>query len=72
MHEGSKVTMRLEKHSEDWGVDTPDGGDPFDFTERTVCEDVSKMGEKKLAKMLDEIHREIHPEDFEDGEEEGG
>jgi hypothetical protein len=55
MYEGSKVTLRPEKYSENWGWDTPDGGDPFDFTNRKVCE---------------EIHREIHPEDFEDEEEE--
>jgi hypothetical protein len=30
---------------------------------------MSKMSEKRLVQMLDKIHREIHPEDFEDDEE---
>jgi hypothetical protein len=58
--------LRLERYTEDWPSLHPDSGYPFDLDERTVCKDVSKMGEKTLAKMLERIHREIHPEDFDD------
>ena len=57
--------LRLEKYGEKWQELHPED-DPMDGSLRTVCEDVSKMPEKKLLRMLTRIHMELAPEDFED------
>jgi len=54
-----KVLLRLEKYTEDWAYRDPDY-DQFDTSKRTVCEDVSRMSEKKLEKMLDKLEKELH------------
>ncbi|MBI4446113.1 MAG: hypothetical protein HY645_09390 [Acidobacteria bacterium] len=64
-----KPTLRLEKYSEQW-FDTHPEEDPLDFTKRTVCVDVSNMPENELLPLLDNVHREIAPEDFEAEEDE--
>jgi hypothetical protein len=55
-----KVVLRLEKYSEDG-----EHYDPFDIDARMVCEDVSKMPEKKLEKLLDKLDKEFHGDDDE-------
>jgi hypothetical protein len=69
MWDGNKPALRLEKYSEDWFAVHPED-DPLDFTERTVCDDVSRLSDKKVMAMLEKIHRELVPEDFENDEEE--
>jgi hypothetical protein len=69
MWKGNKPTLRLEKYLENWYELHPDDFDPFDFRARTVFEDVSKMSDKKVLDVLDKVHRELLPEDFEDEEE---
>jgi hypothetical protein len=68
MWKGNKPTLRLEKYLENWYEIHPDDFDPLDFRARTVCEDVSKMSDIKVLDVLDKIHRELVPEDFEDEE----
>lgn len=63
--EDGEPVLRLEKFSEDWYELHPDE-DPLDFTSRTVAEDVSKLSDKKVSALLEKIHRELAPEDFED------
>ncbi len=60
-----KPVLRLEKYSEDWFELHPDD-DPLDSPERTVCEDVSKLSDRKVLRLLDKVHRELVPEDYED------
>lgn len=60
-----RVILRLEKYTEDWQVREP-GFDPFDFSKRTVCQDVSKMSDRKLGKILDQLHEELYPEEYEE------
>jgi hypothetical protein len=69
MWKGSKPTLRLEKYLENWHELHPDDYDPFDFRARTVCDDVSSMSDKRVLALLNEVHRELIPEDFEDEEE---
>jgi hypothetical protein len=59
-----RVVLRLEKHTEDQGQD-PDYN-PFDTSKKTVCEDVSKMSETKLVKIINELYEELHPDEDED------
>ncbi|HWW16058.1 MAG TPA: hypothetical protein VN310_15460 [Candidatus Dormibacteraeota bacterium] len=64
-----RVVLRLEKHAENWLEIHPEDWDPFDFRQRTVCEDVSRMTDKKVLRLLDKVHCELIPEDYEDEEE---
>jgi len=61
-----KVTLRLDKYSEE--MTYRDDYDPTDPESRTVYKDVSKMSEKRLASIIDKLHKELHPddEDYED------
>jgi hypothetical protein len=59
----NKVVLRLEKYTEDL-ADSEDY-DPFDAESRTICEDVSKMTEKKLGKVLDKLDKKLHGDDDE-------
>src|ERR1700676_5229732 len=65
----SRPTLRLEKYSENWYEIHPDDFDPFDFRNRTVRDDVSKLSDKKVLALLHEVHRELIPEDFDEEEE---
>jgi hypothetical protein len=62
----NKPALRLEKSTEDWSERFPNDLDPFDFSNRTVCEDVSRLSDTKLLRLLDKVHRELIPEDFDD------
>ena len=61
-----KVVLRLEKYPDDWLERYPEGSDPEDASKRTVCEDVSHMPEHELELIIDKLHRELVPEDFEE------
>jgi hypothetical protein len=68
-----RVTLRLEKYSEDWeeiGVDY----DPFDPTNRTIHDDISEMSDKELEKVFKKLHEEAKDRfgDFDDDEEDEG
>lgn len=63
--------LALEKYTEDWYYCNPND-DPFDFSKRTICEDVSKLSDKQLEKLLDGMHRELTPEDYEEEDETSG
>jgi hypothetical protein len=69
MWEGKRPTLRLEKYSENWYEIHPEDSDPFDFSSRTVRDDVSKLSDKKVVALLNDVHRELIPEDFEEEEE---
>jgi hypothetical protein len=56
-----KVVLRLEKYSEDLAYS--EGYDPFDIDARLVCEDVSKMPERKVETILDKLDKELHWDD---------
>ena len=56
-----KVVLRLEKYSED--LASSEGYDPFDVDARMVCEDVSKIPEKRLEKILAKLDEELHGDD---------
>lgn len=56
-----KPALRLEKYSDDSDV-LPPIEDPLDFASRTVAEDVSKLSDKQLLRLLDKVHRELMPE----------
>lgn len=58
-----KVVLRLEKYSEE--LSYSEDYDPFNSEARTICKDVSGMSEEKLAKIIDNLDRELHPEDEE-------
>ena len=64
VHDGSKARLRLEKYAENWYALHPED-DRFDFTRRTVIKDVSEMPDAALLEMLDEVHQEMIPEDYE-------
>jgi hypothetical protein len=61
-----KVVLRLEKRIEGW-MEREEFmyHDPFDTSRLTVCEDVSKFSDRKLQKMLDALHRKLHPDEYE-------
>jgi hypothetical protein len=66
-----RPVLRLEKYIEEWGErDEKEYSDyygtGFDTSRRTVCEDASKMSESKLAKMIDKLYEELHPDDDEE------
>jgi hypothetical protein len=56
-----KPVLRLEKYTET--ITSSEGYNPFDLNARMVCEDVSRMSETKLEKILDNLDRELHPND---------
>jgi hypothetical protein len=49
-----RVTLRLEKYSEDIGPDY----DPFDASDRTIHDDISGMSKEKLEKVFKKLHKE--------------
>jgi hypothetical protein len=51
-----KPVLRLEKYTET--ITSSEGYNPFDLDERMVCEDVSKMSETKLEKILAKLNEE--------------
>ena len=51
MREGPRH-LALEKYTEDWYYRNPNDA-PFDFSKRTICEDVSKLSDEQLEKLLD-------------------
>ncbi len=62
---GSRPTLRLERHSEVWYELYPHDDDPSDPATRTVCEDVSILSDEEVMALVDKLHREVAPEDFE-------
>src|SRR5215469_11812970 len=68
------VVLRLEKYLEDWYDET----DYTDYVwmgvsaKRIACEDVTNVPDEKLVAMVNRVHYELIPEDFEEeGESEG-
>jgi hypothetical protein len=55
-----KIVLRLEKYREDWA------DREAIYYARLVCEDVSKMPEKNLDKILDQLYAELHADDDDD------
>ena len=52
-----KIVLRMEKRTEDWMTrDEFIYHAPFDTSRLTVCEDVSKISDKKLQGMLDHLY----------------
>jgi hypothetical protein len=67
IHVKDRVTLRLEKYSEDWeeiGVDY----DPFDASNRTIHDDISDMSDRELTKVFNELHEDAKERfgDFDD------
>jgi hypothetical protein len=67
-----RVTLRLEKYSEDWeeiGIDY----DPFDATNRTIYADISEMSAEQLKEIFNKLHDEAEERfgDYDDEEAEG-
>ena len=56
-----KPVLRLEKYTET--ITSSEGYDPFDLDARMVCEDVSRMSETKLVRILNKLEKELHPDD---------
>ena len=68
MWKDNKVVLRLEKYLENWDELHPDERlSWFDGPEhRIVRDDVSKMSDKRLLTLLDKVHQELIPGDFEE------
>lgn len=60
-----KVVLRLEKYTEDWAYRDSDY-EQFDTSNRSVCDDVSQMSDDEIAAIVDTLHRELHPDEYED------
>jgi hypothetical protein len=66
-----RVVLRLEKWLENWIELYPDDFEPMGVSkDRIACEDVTTVPDEKLVEMLDDIHYELIPEDFEEEEDE--
>ena len=61
-----KPVLRLEKYTET--ITSSEGYNPFDLDARMVCEDVSRMSETKLVRILNKLEKELHPDWDEDDE----
>ena len=66
------VALRLEKWLEEWYELHPEDFDEFMVISpnRIVKEDVSDIPDEELSEMLDDLHYELIPEDFEEVEDE--
>jgi hypothetical protein len=63
------VVLRLEKYLENWSEEYPDDGEWMGVSKsRIVTEDVANISDKNLCNMLDDLHAELIPEDFEEEE----
>ena len=60
-----KPVLRLEKYSEQ--LEYGESYNIFDMDSRRVCEDVSRMSETKLVRILEKLYKELHPDDDDDG-----
>ena len=64
-----EVVLRLEKYLENWSELNPDDFEYMGVSAgRIVCEDVSQISDDKLLAMLEDLHYELIPEDFEEDE----
>ncbi len=65
-----RVVLRLERWLENWNELYPDDIEPMGVSKnRIACEDVTSMPDEKLVEMLDDIHYQLIPEDFEEEED---
>jgi hypothetical protein len=65
-----RVVLRLEKWLENWYELYPDDIELMGVSKNQIaCEDVSTIPDEKLAEMLDDIHYQLIPEDFEEEED---
>jgi hypothetical protein len=63
------VVLRLERYLEDWNEQYPDDFEYMGISKsRIVNEDVSNVPDEQLCQMLDGVHRELIPDDFEEEE----
>jgi hypothetical protein len=67
-----RPTLRLEEYPENWFEFLREGSGPFDLKLQVVCADVSRLSDKKVFGLLDKVHRQLVPEDYEDEDEPGG
>jgi hypothetical protein len=64
-----RVVLRLEKWLENWYELYPGDIEPMGVSKNQVaCEDVTSVSDEKLIEMLDDIHYQLIPEDFEEEE----
>jgi len=64
-----RVVLRLEKWLENWYELYPDDLEQMGVSKSQIaCEDVTTIPDEKLVEMLDDIHYELIPEDFEEEE----
>jgi hypothetical protein len=67
------VSLRLEKWLENWYELHPEDADFMVISpNQIVKEDVSNIPDEELSEMLDDLHYELIPEDFEEAEDESG
>ncbi|MGA7293045.1 MAG: hypothetical protein WBW53_12455 [Terriglobales bacterium] len=66
-----EVALRLEKWLEDWYDLHPEDADFMVISpNQIVKEDVSDITDEQLSEILDDLHRELIPEDFKAVEDE--
>jgi hypothetical protein len=63
-----KPALRLERHSEDSFKLYPEDDNPQEPGARSVCDDVTGLSDTELMALLEKLHRELVPEDFEDAD----
>ena len=67
MWKDNKVVLRLEKYLEEWYVLHPEDYYWMGVSPNLIVrEDVSGMTDEELVELLDEVHHELIPDDFED------
>jgi hypothetical protein len=63
------VVLRLEKWLENWYEMYPGDFEGMSISKNQIVnEDVSNIPDERLCEMLDDLHAELIPEDFEDEE----
>jgi hypothetical protein len=55
------ITLRLVKAGEDWG-----NVKGYDKMDKVVADDISRISDKKLLRLLDGMYREVNPDEDED------
>jgi len=61
----NKPALRLERHSEAWFELYPEDDDPQEPGTHSVCDDVTGLSDTEVLGLLEKLHRELVPEDFE-------
>lgn len=62
-----RVVLRLEKWLENWYELYPDDLEPMVVSKNQIaCEDVTNIPDEKLVELLDDIHYELIPDDYEE------